>query len=92
MNDPTPAALFAVSARVIKSFERTALRIGRGMDTIRGLVMLPLSLEPRRVVMEMLVACEQLDAVRDAFATTCAELHALAVNIERANDFNAEVK
>jgi hypothetical protein len=81
--DPTPAELFAVSARVLKSFERLCLQAGHSMDTIKGIVMLPLSLEQRRLVMEVLIACEGFDKVRDAVANTTNELHNLAVDIER---------
>lgn|GEM_PF-5169232 len=77
--DPTPAELFAVSARVIKSFERECLQAGSAMDTIKGLTMQPLTVEQRRLVMEVLVACEDFDQRRDVFA----QLHNLAVDLER---------
>jgi hypothetical protein len=83
--DPTPADLFAASARVIKTFERTALQIGRAMDTIRGLVMLPLTLEQRRHVMGVLDACQGFEQVREAFTSTQNEIHNLCVDIERGS-------
>jgi len=49
------------------------------MDTIKGLTMQPLTVEQRRLVMEVLVACEDFDQRRDVFA----QLHNLAVDLER---------
>ena len=73
---------FALSEKVVRSLERTALVIGSIVDLVHSLAVTPLSDADRDFVIPVLQALEGYDTVREALTSSFSAVHNLAQDIK----------